>query len=126
MSYTQPYTYPVTMYVTKGVCMDTVVKYINVEIPSSLIVPNVFTPNGDGANDLFFLRATNQEEISITIVDRWGKLVYELSSSKGNVEWDGTNQQGKECAEGVYTYVLKTRGKDGTENDLSGTITLIR
>lgn len=126
MSYTQPGNYTVTLYATKGVCMDTVIKFVEVDIASELTVPNIFTPNGDGSNDLFFLKATNQEEISMTIIDRWGKTVYTITSTTGNIEWDGTNQNGKDVADGVYTYTIKTRGTDGVEKDLTGTITLVR
>jgi gliding motility-associated-like protein len=125
--YNQAGTYSVTLYTTKGDnCLDTLTKVIQVEIPSLLIVPNIFTPNGDGANDLFFLTTTNQSEITMTIIDRWGKTVFDVNSTTGNIEWDGKNQQGKQVADGVYTYTLKTRGKDGVEKDQNGTITLIR
>jgi gliding motility-associated-like protein len=99
---------------------------IEVEIPSTLIIPNIFSPNGDGANDLFFVKATNLDKIDILIIDRWGNKVYELSSSTGNIAWDGKNQYGKEVASGVYLYKLKASGKDGTSYDKQGTITLVR
>jgi gliding motility-associated-like protein len=124
--YNQPGTYTVTMFATKGACLDTASKVIKVEIPSSLTIPNVFTPNGDGVNDLFFLKASNLAEITMTVFDRWGHLVYELTSKTGNIEWDGKNQEGKESAAGTYFYTLKATGTDGSAYDKKGTITLIR
>ena len=125
-TYSQPGTYHVAMFVTKGSCLDTAYLSINVEIPSAVVVPNVFTPNGDGSNDIFFLRAKNLTEVSMTIYDRWGHVVYDVISTSGNIDWDGKNGQGKDSAEGTYFYVLKTTGKDGIMRDQKGTISLYR
>ncbi|MEI8135724.1 MAG: gliding motility-associated C-terminal domain-containing protein [Bacteroidota bacterium] len=119
-------TYTVTMYVNKGSCKDTVVKIIKVEIPSKLEVPNVFTPNGDGSNDLFFLKVANMSEISALIFDRWGNKVFESTSSTGNIEWDGKNLSGKELPAGTFFYVIKATGKDGTEYEKKGNVSLYR
>lgn len=124
--YTQAGTYTITMYAQKGECLDSAAMSIHVDIPSSLLVPNIFTPNGDGVNDLFFVKATNLDKIDFVVVDRWGNKVYELSSSTGNIEWDGKNQYGKESSAGIYFYTLTASGRDGTKYDKKGTITLIR
>ncbi|PBQ34395.1 hypothetical protein CNR22_22325 [Sphingobacteriaceae bacterium] len=121
-----PGTYKVTMFATKGTCLDTVVKYVEVDIPATLEIPNVFTPNGDGANDLFFLKAANLEEISMVVFDRWGHVVYDIISRTGNVAWDGKNKSGKDSAEGTYFYTLKAKGKDGQTFEKKGTISLYR
>jgi|GEM_PF-441386 len=124
--YTQPGSYTVTLFAVKGDCRDSASKVIHVEIPSALVVPNIFTPNGDGANDLFFVKATNLEAIDILIVDRWGHIIYQVSSDTGNIEWDGKNQYGKDAAEGVYIYKLKASGKDGQTYNKEGNISLVR
>ena len=124
--YQSPGTYTVTMYVNKGSCRDTVVKVINVEMPSKLEVPNVFTPNGDGSNDLFFLKVANISEISALIFDRWGNKVFESTSSTGNIEWDGKNLSGKELPAGTYFYTIKATGKDGTEYEKKGNVSIYR
>lgn len=126
MTYSLPGTYNVRMFVVKGNCLDTAYKTIVVDIPSELTIPNVFTPNGDGVNDLFFLKSTNLEEISILIYDRWGHKVYDLVSDKGNIAWDGKNQLGKEVADGTYFYLIKATGKDGLSYDKKGTVSLYR
>ena len=118
--------YTVTLYTRKGDCLGTSTKTINVEIPSSLTIPNVFTPNGDGINDIFFLKTSNLNEISIIIYDRWGTKVYELISNKGNIAWDGKNQVDAEVPQGTYFYKLKAEGMDGQIFEKKGTITLIR
>jgi len=57
----------------------------------------VFTPNNDGTNDLFFVKAANLSEITVVIFDRWGHKVYELTSTTGNIEWDGKKSSGQRC-----------------------------
>ncbi|PBQ34296.1 hypothetical protein CNR22_21810 [Sphingobacteriaceae bacterium] len=124
--YTQPGSYTVTLYATKGTCLASKQRVINVDIPSVLEIPNVFTPNQDGVNDLFYIKASNLTDIKAVIFDRWGKTVYELHSKSGNIEWDGKNLQGKEAAEGVYFYTIKATGKDASTYDKKGTISLFR
>lgn len=127
VTYNAPGTYTIVMYANKGACLDSTAVVIDVEAASRITIPNVFTPNKDGVNDLFFVRMDNLNEISAVIIDRWGHKVYELvNSNNGNIEWDGTDQRGNEVAEGTYYYVIKATGKDGQTFDENGTITLIR
>lgn len=93
------------------------------------VLPNVFTPNGDGVNDFFrpfpFSGILSAE---IKILNRWGKLVF--STDDPNILWDGTYQNsGKEAGEGVFFYVI-TITKFGTESpvqrEFQGDFTLIR
>ncbi len=126
ITYTQPGTYVIKAWISKGTCLGTASVQIIVDAPSNLIVPNIFSPNGDKVNDLFFLKATGLSSIDMSIYDRWGHLVYQLNTTKGQVEWDGTTQTGAEAAEGVYFYTLKATGKDGVEYEKKGNITLVR
>jgi gliding motility-associated-like protein len=124
--YTQPGTYTVTMYATKGTCIDTFLKVIRVDIPSKLEIPNVFTPNGDNVNDIFFVKAANLTSITALIYDRWGTKIYELSTEKGNIAWDGKTQTGREAPDGTYFYIITATGKDGMSYDTKGTVSLFR
>lgn len=129
-------TFTVSLYASKGNCSGLTTRVINVEIPSGLTVPNIFTPNNDGVNDLYFLKVTNLSKIKATIYDRWGTKVYEVDTQNEknnagikdnvNLAWDGKNQYGVELPQGSYFYVIKATGKDGKEYDDKGTITLIR
>jgi gliding motility-associated-like protein len=123
--YNAPGTYTLTLWATKGKCLDSAATLVNVEIPSSLEIPNVFSPNGDQVNDLFFLKLANLSELHFTIYDRWGQLVYELANGP-NIAWDGRNQYGKNVAEGTYYYTVKAKGRDGKDFEMKGNVTLVR
>ncbi len=125
-TYTAAGTYSVVLIARKGSCIDSSIHVIRVEIPSKMQVPNVFTPNNDKVNDVFRLIASSLKEINVTIFDRWGNKVYELTSDTGNFGWDGKNQYGKECAAGTYFYIIKATGNDGTEFDQKGNVSLFR
>lgn len=125
--YSLPGTYTVKIWASKTPCKDTVVKIIRVDVPSALEVPNVFTPNGDGINDFYFLKTNSLSKISMSIFDRWGRLIFEVNeSTTGNISWDGKNGSGKEVPDGTYFYYLNATGKDGIDYSKKGSITLSR
>ena len=136
VTYNSPGTYTVTLYSASGTCLGSTTRTISVEIPSGLTVPNIFTPNGDGVNDVYFLKVTNLSQIKATIYDRWGTKVYEVDTQNEknnagikenvNLAWDGKNQYGLELPQSSYFYVIKATGKDGKEYSDKGTITLVR
>ena len=93
-------------------------------------LPNTFTPNGDGMNDIFkpypfcFI-----ESVEFKVFNRWGQAVFDTSDP--NLNWDGTNYQGKELSEGVYYYTCRVNeqrvsGITQSTTILSGYIELIR
>ena len=125
-TYNAPGTYTVMLLTSKGNCLDTVWKTIRVDIPSKLEVPNIFTPNGDGSNDVFFLKTANITEVTAYMFDRWGNKVYETNSKTGNIAWDGNNFQGKECPAGIYFYIIKGMGSDNVKYDTKGNNTLVK
>ena len=89
-------------------------------------IPNVFTPNGDNSNDHFTLMHDIFRFYDILIFNRWGDLVEKKENHTGILLWDGRNQGGKECVDGVYFYKLSGTLYDGTQLDKSGFVTLIR
>jgi gliding motility-associated-like protein len=107
-------------------CVGTATAVVTVDLPSDLVIPNVFTPNGDGDNDFFTVQSTNLSTISCQIFDRWGQKMYDVNSTTGNISWDGKNLFGKEVVPGTYFYVLKATGKDGASYDKKGTVTVYR
>ena len=69
------------------------------------LLPNVFSPNGDGLNDLFTPQINCEaERLELTLFNRWGDQVYQTGT--GEKDWKGTTQQGDACSEGVYFYTL--------------------
>ena len=88
-------------------------------------LPNAFTPNGDGLNDVFRPVSNEILDFHLIIYNRWGQMIFETSSS-GN-GWDGTFR-GNKCEPGVYTYILTYGGKstEGDTKKITGFVTLVR
>ncbi|MBC7696059.1 MAG: gliding motility-associated C-terminal domain-containing protein [Burkholderiales bacterium] len=117
-------TYTVLLTVTSGPCSDTATVVITVEDPFSIEIPNVFTPNNDGSNDIFTIKSTGVNEISLQVFSRWGQKLYEFAGPKAS--WDGLTPQGSQVPEGTYFYFVKATGFDGTEIEKNGTVNLFR
>lgn len=105
----------------EAICFDTLLRQVVVDTsyinPSS--IPNVFSPNGDGVNDFFILKemetaVTSIKTFHITILNRWGKKVYEFSGNPREWEgWNGKiNGKGSDATEGVYFYIIDATGWD--------------
>jgi gliding motility-associated-like protein len=117
-------TFRVCLKITNGVCRDSTCQLIYPETPSTMIVPNVFTPNGDGHNDFFQVKYHNIETFNCVIFNRWGNKIYEWSDvSKG---WDGKTSGGAECSDGTYFYIINAKGTDNTDWNSHGIVTLLR
>lgn len=104
-------------------CSDTVFKTISVELETDLFLPNAFTPNNDGLNDVFRLRGTQIESSSMIIVSQWGNIIYRNDDAKKG--WDGM-VSGKYVENATYTYLVKVKRSDEPEKILKGNISLIR
>jgi gliding motility-associated-like protein len=103
--------------------------YITVEKDSScdggnVFVPNVFTPNGDGLNDIFYIYGRNVKLIELQIFNRWGELVFE--SHDLEYGWDGYFRS-QEQPSGVFVYFMKYLACDGYRAKvLKGSLNLIK
>jgi gliding motility-associated-like protein len=96
-------TFTVVLTVTNANgCQDTM--QVIVTINEDFLLPNVFTPNGDGVNDEFFITTSGLTEYKMEIYDRWGVKIFE--SAEPNVHWDGHTTSGAACADGTYYFVL--------------------
>ena len=94
------------------------------DCPVFLEMPNIFTPNGDGVNDVF--SPVIISEISswhLIIVDRWGKVVFESSDPENY--WDGINVKGEMSSDGVYFWVMTATDSFDEEYNQSGKIYLL-
>lgn len=104
-------------------CSDTTYKTLRVEQETDLFLPNAFTPNNDGLNDVFRLRGTQIESSSMIIVSQWGNIIYRNDDARKG--WDGTIN-GKYVENATYTYLVKVKKRDEPETILKGNISLIR
>lgn len=86
-------------------------------------VPNAFTPNDDGINDVFRIYSEGVQQADVFIFDRWGEKIYEWSGMDGG--WDGRTR-GSRAEPGAYVYFVKLRWLDGQEKSEKGSITVIR
>ncbi|MFT7589478.1 MAG: gliding motility-associated-like protein [Limisphaerales bacterium] len=92
-------------------------------VVNSVIIPNAFTPNGDGLNDVFQIVNPNISDFTMSIYDRWGEIIFQTADI--NVGWDGT-KQGYNVELGAYIYVINASSKEGTPINRTGTITILR
>jgi gliding motility-associated-like protein len=136
--YRIPYTYKVRLVAIndKYGCTDTT-EYQNIEVVESKVdssyIPNVFTPGcTSGVNDFYRPYFKSVREIKMYIFNPYGRTVYEYEK-KDNQDnrlqdwegWDGT-KNGKDVPQGVYYYVIETKGWDGVKKKYAGPLYLFR
>lgn len=120
-SYSDVGSYIVTLVASNGVCSDDATVTITVlPFPDAIITPpNVFTPNGDGNNDVFTIDVQFGKTMFVQIFNRWGNLMYEINDfTKG---WNGAD-----AADGVYFYKYVVTDMNDKEYTGHGNVTLIR
>ena len=113
--------------VTDGICTRsdsvTVVVYeVRCEEPD-IFVPSGFSPNGDGSNDVLFVRGINILNLEFKIFDRWGELVFETTDQE--IGWDGTFK-GKLVDPAVFVYYLDAKCIDGQSYFKKGNVSVLR
>lgn len=116
-----------TVKVTSGKCTEEFKITINVTGPYCvepyIFVPTAFTPNGDGVNDVLYVRGRGIQTMTFLIINRWGQKMFETSNPKEG--WDGTFR-GKKLPADVYGFYLLANCIDGTVYRKQGNVTLIR
>jgi gliding motility-associated-like protein len=85
---------------------------------------NIFTPNGDGVNDVFELPSSGLEAFSIVVLDGRNKVVF--TSSDPDFKWDGTLSGGEQLPSGNYIYYLTARDKNGNPVTQSSYLRIVR
>lgn len=107
-------------------CSATDCVTIFVESGDSLFIPNAYSPNGDGINDVFKILIEGYKNSHVEIYNRWGTKLFETDDGQKNF-WDGTNQKsGRPVPEGVYFYVIDLKNSTGNENETKGFVQLVR
>lgn len=116
-----------TVYYVTAVDTNGCHVYDSIEVApiSKIFAPNTFTPDGDGVNDVFYIRGHNILDYSVSIRNRWGQEVYRSTDMKSG--WNGRKfNQGADSPIGAYTYSIRYRVVPDQERVHTGTVTLIR
>ena len=138
ITYERPGSYKVKLVTTKNsddfACTDTFYMEGYLVADTSFVrVPNVFTPNGDGANDDFVVSYWSLQSINIQVFNRWGKKVHSWENNNirgfdntvSESVWDG-KIGGRYASPGVYYYVVEARGRDDKKRYAHGFVHLFR
>ncbi|MFZ1825469.1 MAG: PKD domain-containing protein [Chitinophagales bacterium] len=104
-------------------CEDYYCRQIQIEASGAADLPTAFSPNGDGSNDILFVRGFGIKEMVLKVFNRWGELVFETTDQDQG--WDGTFR-GKPQENEVYVYLLQVKFDDGKSLEKQGNITLLR
>ncbi|MDA8857894.1 gliding motility-associated C-terminal domain-containing protein [Flavobacteriales bacterium] len=113
--------YTIRYYITNLYgCTDSVVKQLNINPNYSTYIPNSFTPNNDGDNDVFFPKSVGYKSYNIKIFDRWGGIIFD----EDDLAWDG-NTNGKIIG-GLYNYTIKILDFKDKPFIYTGVVNLIR
>lgn len=124
-TYTAAGTYVVTMMATGlGGCWDTTAAIVIIDQPTVIVIPNIFSPNGDGINDDFLIFNTGLSSLQCEIFNRWGQFMFTLDAPQA--VWDGKTPNGSDASEGTYYYILKAVGVDGKKYEKEGPLTLVK
>ena len=103
-------TYTFTVYDTAGCIGISSITILSEPCFEEKLIPNIFSPNGDGVNEVFYIPGVcSSEKYSLTIYDRWGVLLF--STTLRNNGWDGRTNAGLEAKAGVYYFVVTLEGQ---------------
>jgi gliding motility-associated-like protein len=101
-------------------CIDSTKDCVIIKPNYTLFIPNGFTPNGDGLNDVFEIQGNYFQSCNLEIYDRWGKSFFNKAGTLG-VSWDGGN-----APQGVYVYKIKMRDTQNKDYEYIGELTVLR
>ncbi|MBI3509645.1 MAG: PKD domain-containing protein [Bacteroidetes bacterium] len=115
-------TYTVTFTDANG-CTATDTVTVNVEVAYAIFIPTAFSPNGDGSNDVLYVRGAGIKLLDFVVYDRFGEKVFE--SMKIDDGWDGSFR-GEPMNSGIYVYYVKADFYNNTSQVLKGDVSLVR
>lgn len=104
-------------------CVDSTFRELIVEDVLTIYIPNSFTPNDDGVNDIFEPVGHGIEGYEMAVFNRWGQEIFLNNGSDAG--WDGNDQSGKPLPSGVYVYQIRLMQGAATK-PVRGTVTLVR
>jgi gliding motility-associated-like protein len=114
-------TYTVTLIASNGIpgCNDTTSLLIYVDITPFIEVPNVFSPNGDDANEFFSVKYKGYKDLNMIIYNRWGNKLFETTNP--GLGWDGNG-----ASEGTYYYIVTGKSMRDEPFETKGYLTLVK
>ncbi len=116
----------ITLIAKNDHCESSITKIITI-LPNKATykLPNVFTPNGDGVNDVLDFHFNNVKELDLIILNRWGNVVFQTDDASES--WNGKKRNdGEECNDGVYYYKFSVTGLYEDKNEEHGFVHLVR
>jgi gliding motility-associated-like protein len=116
-------TYRVTAVKTGSANITSESNYAEVAPELRIFVPNTFTPNEDGLNDMFGPKGEGIAWIDMQIFDRWGNLIFHTNNPK---QWWNGKYHKEDAPMGAYVYKILARGTYEGSASFSGTVTLLR
>ncbi len=125
-TYADTGTYTISLTVTNAYgCKDSISYPVIIQEQFGLYVPNTFTPDGDGVNDIFKVEGIGLDVTHFTlyVFDRWGELIFEAYTPSDG--WDGTHKNAQSKSD-VYVWKVKARDFKGIDHDYVGHVTLLR
>ena len=122
-------TYSVFLRVTNPFgCSDSLVQNLVIMPELQVFIPNAFSPNGDGRNDIWkpILNTQDYSEYHLQVMNRWGQIIFETTNP--DLGWNGSTNNGDYfVAPGVYLYRIKVvSATDNEKHELTGHITVVR
>ncbi|MGB3527454.1 MAG: gliding motility-associated C-terminal domain-containing protein [Flavobacteriales bacterium] len=99
-------------------------EFPTVQLVEHITWPNVFSPNGDGVNDVFKPLNSSQQFGNLKVYNRWGQKVFEMQSN--SISWDGRDHSGQVCSDGVYYYVYNSHLECGENESMNGYVSILR
>ncbi len=106
-------------------CVDSATNCLIVDPLYTLYIPDAFTPNNDGINDVFMAKGTYIKDFEMYIFDRWGMKLFHASDIMDG--WNGKVNNGSTiCQEDTYVYLINVTDTKGNKHSYNGKVTLLK
>jgi large repetitive protein len=105
-------------------CIDSITNCLVVNPSFTFYIPDAFTPNGDGINDVFMPKGNYVSSYEMYIFDRWGEQLFHSTQMENG--WNGTGKGGSVmCQQDTYVYMIKVTDTQGNQHSYTGKVTLL-
>ena len=108
------------MKLLKTIILSLIFTTLGAKAQNVVEMPNIITPNGDGINDVFRINASGYQNLTCTIMNRHGAVVYQFFGLNGS--WDGYTHAGIKVSAGTYYVYVEVSSSDGEAATQQGTL----